>query len=346
MTIALSSSPAIAEDFRRLSVQQLRTHPKNIRRVYPAEGIRELANSIQSNGGVWQPLIVTPTSESDVYVVIDGNRRHRAAQSLGDACPMLECKIVSADLADQMLAMITVNFLREDPDPISEALHYRLLITQERLSQIEVARRSGVALVRVSTRLRLLALDDELQTLIAAGELPSDKRSADALMSIPDSAVRIELARRLAEDRASIKAIVLACNKAVERLGRRNDNHRRRGRPAGDIASITDQAITEADLPGGPMRGRAQLKADVTMPYSGAASVATLREAARNMCSTCDTRVSQLGGHVEPAWLLISQNADAICERCNVRTVAGACASCPGVELLRSLLVAKKANRS
>lgn len=337
MTITLSQSPAFAEDFRRLSLQQLRTHPQNIRRVYPAEGIRELANSIQSNGGVWQPLIVTPTSERDVYVVIDGNRRHRAAQSLGDACPMLECKIVAADLADQMLAMVTVNFLREDPDPISEALHYRLLITQERLSHMEVARRSGVAPIRISSRLRLLDLDEGLQALIAAGELPSDKRAADALMSVPDAELRIQMAQRLAADRASIKAIILACNNAVRRLGKRNDTDRRRGRPAD---------ITEADLPGMPMRARAQLKADVTMPVSGATSVATLREAARNMCSTCDTRMSQLGGYTEPAWLLIGQNADAICQKCNVREVVGACASCPGVELLRSLLAAKKANRS
>jgi len=340
MTITLSPSPAIAEDFRRLSVHQLRTHPQNIRRVYPADGIRELANSIQSNGGVWQPLIVTPTSELDVYVVIDGNRRHRAAQSLGAACPMLECKIVSADLADQMLAMVTVNFLREDPDPISEALHYRLLITQEHLSHMEVARRSGVAPIRISSRLRLLELDDELQALIAAGELPSDKRSADALMSVPDAEIRIQLANRLAKDRASIGAIVLACKKAAQRLGQNSVAARKRGRPSKTIEALEDS------MPGGPMRSRAQMKADVTMPVSGTANVAALRDAARNMCSTCDTRVSQLGGHTEPAWLLISQNADSICQKCNVREVAGACASCPGVELLRSLLAAKKANRS
>jgi len=340
MTLTLNTSPAIAEDFRRLSVQQLRTHPQNIRRVYPAEGVRELANSIQSNGGVWQPLIVTPTSECDIYVVIDGNRRHRAAQSLGEECPALECKIVSADLADQMLAMVTVNLLREDPDPISEALHYRLLMTQEHLTQGEVARRSGVALVRVSTRLRLLDLDDELQTLIAAGELPSDKRAADALMSIPDVTLRTQLATRLAKDRASISAIVLACNKVVQRLGQRSDTARKRGRRPNAPEAAEDS------MPGGPMRSRAQMKADVTMPYSGTVNVAALREAARNMCSTCDTRAQQLNGVADPAWLLVSQSADAICQRCNVREVAGACASCPGVELLRSLLAAKKANQS
>lgn len=340
MTLTLTQSPAIAEDFRRLHVRQLRTHPQNIRRVYPAEGIRELANSIQTNGGVWQPLIVTPTSDPDVYVVIDGNRRHRAAQSLGEACPMLECKIVSADLADQMLAMVTVNLLREDPDPISEALHYRLLMTQEHLTQGEVARRSGVSIVRVSTRLRLLDLDDELQALIAAGELPSDKRAADALMSILDGALRIQLATRLANDRASIGTIVLACNKAAQRLGQRNDTTRKRGRRPNAPEGIEDT------MPGGPMRSRAQLKADVTMRSSGTVNVSALREAARNMCSTCDTRVQQLNGVADPAWLLVSQSADAICHRCSVREVAGACASCPGVELLRSLLVAKKANPS
>lgn len=318
----------------RLTVDQLRSHPQNIRRFYPADGIRELADSIAEHDGVIQPLIVTQATDAPgIYVVVDGNRRLRAGQLLNGHCPALECKVVDAEQSEQLLAMVTTNMLREEPDPISEALHYRLIMEQERVSIVEMSRRAGVSQARIQGRLRLLQLDAPIQDLIASGLLPSDPRVSQALLNIKDVTLRLRLAKRFAEDRPTTRAILAACERITERMTQ-TEQHQTRS--------------AEAAVAHEPMVARAVDRAHLPMPAESAPSTwPAVRQAAKVMCESCDTHTQVLQRkHAEPAWLLITHSADTVCRRCNVKDVVGACAACPGVELLRQLMVSTDAARS
>ena len=316
-----------------LPVTALRGHTQNIRRFYNAASLRELADSIAANNGVYQALMVTTNeAEPDTYIVVDGNRRLRAGQLLGEACPLLKCEVVNTTRAAELLAMVTINFMREEPDPVSEALHYQLLREQEKLSIQAIANLTGVSYPRVSSRLKLLKLEPEIQALIGEDKLPRDAKVIDALLSVNHTETRINLALRFVADGASVRAIVAVCATVAKRLGgNTGERQRKLGRPPKAPSAYE----------GMPLMAQAQERAFIKAPPAKATtSWPAVQQAARSMCAACETRTRQLKGkYDEPAWLLISHTADQVCKACNVRDVVGACAQCPGVELLRTLII-------
>ena len=52
------------KELLKLSPTQLLTHPRNMRRFYPAEQVREIANSILAAKGVIEPLIIIKSKGS------------------------------------------------------------------------------------------------------------------------------------------------------------------------------------------------------------------------------------------------------------------------------------------
>lgn len=316
----------------RLTVAQLRSHPQNIRRFYDQAGLRDLADSILAHRGLIQPLVVTPNdAEPGTYLVIVGNRRYHAGVLLGDACPLLDARI-ETDIArvDQLLMMVSENLQREDPDPISEALHYQRLMQQEQLSMAEIAHRTGVGSMRISNTLFLLTLPAEIQQLIGERKLQRDPRVAKALLSIDDETTRLTLAQRFAADGATIPAILKVCEKVIEKQGRRAEPVRKLGRQPLRPISATQ-----------PMLHHAQTKGD-TVPVKGKASWNAVRAAASHMCSACDAFTADLRAKTpEPAWEMLRQAADATCKTCGLQEFEKVCASCPGVQFLRTLIHAE-----
>ena len=112
-----------------LNCDQLIPHPQNMRKYFPDDQVREMADSILAHDGVIEPLVVTK-GKNGKYGVVDGNMRLAGARLLGDKCPALECKVVDIAAADQLLAMVSANKVRYDVDPVSEALHFRALQDQ------------------------------------------------------------------------------------------------------------------------------------------------------------------------------------------------------------------------
>ncbi len=297
------------------SPEQLKTHPKNMRRWYPRAQVAEMADSIRARGGVIQALQVVANEHSGMYYVVDGNLRLHAARALGAECPPLKCELVDADGAEQLLTMSAANTVRYEPDPISEALHYRRLQQEENLTVRDISKATGVYEHRIYHRLKLLDLDEPVQKLMAEGKLPHDARVAEALLAIPDKRARVKLAERLAGEGAGIKAIAGAAwhlKHALEADAR-----------AKDQAPMVNHA-TKA-------RGRA-------LPEGkGRAKWAELREAGAAMCAACSLKEQALPEVAEPAWELIAHAAGETCDRCNLKDVANVCGACPGVELLKRL---------
>lgn len=151
----------------------LLTHPKNLRRFYPENYVREMAESIKNAKGVYEPLLIVPNGKPGKYFVVDGNIRLAGGRLLGKDCPPLECKVMRQNEAEQLLTMIITAKFRYDPDPISEALHYKRLIDEEGYSPSKIARATGIAVTTVDNRLKLLTLEPEIQELIGNFKLPA-----------------------------------------------------------------------------------------------------------------------------------------------------------------------------
>lgn len=293
-----------------LKHQQLLTHPRNMRRFYPAEHVREMSNSIIAANGVIEPLIVTKDPANGKYIVIDGNMRLAGARLLGEKCPLLECKIVKNTEAEQLLAMVITNQVRYDVDPVSEGLHYKAL-KDEGLSIREISKRTGVYEARINNRIPLADLDEPIQQLIAAEKLPADPHVARALLQLTP-AVRVKLAQRLSENpNTKISTILKACDS----LAQNKNTTKKLKRPAVELS------------------GALQAK--------GATDAKNIRSAAKAMCHRCNQVEGKLGENDEPAWSMVVHAADETCNNCELKEMQSVCLGCPAVVLLRKLLNAK-----
>src|SRR3990167_9411607 len=111
-----------------LTLDQLRTHPRNMNQFYPPESVQEMADSLRDRKGNVQAMLVVPADAHATYYVVDGNRRLASGRLLGQQCPPFKCEIDKQPRAEHLLPMPAPTLQRYPPDPIPEARHYRNLL--------------------------------------------------------------------------------------------------------------------------------------------------------------------------------------------------------------------------
>ena len=188
-TVPSQAEGLVADSVRRIPLTSVRPGAFQPRKDFPEEALRELADSIREQGIV-QPLIVRQRGE--IYELIAGERRWRAAQLLG----LAEVPVVVREADDRLaleLALIE-NLQRENLNPMEEAQGFSQLIEQFQLTQEQAAMRVGKGRVVVANALRLLKLPDEVQIFVRDGRLSVGH--AKAILGLP---TREE--QRLAADR-------------------------------------------------------------------------------------------------------------------------------------------------
>ena len=162
-------------------------------------GLRELSDSIAQHGMI-QPITVRklPTG---YYQIIAGERRWRAARMAG--LTEVPVNIIEAD--DRLAAELALveNLQRTDLNPVEEARGYQTLIKVYGLTQEEAAQSVGKSRPAVTNAMRLLALPEEVLTMLEAGELSAGH--ARALLAIEDDAVKIEAAKLIVAKGMSVR---------------------------------------------------------------------------------------------------------------------------------------------
>lgn len=160
------------------------------RRDMDPQALEELALSIKAQG-VMQPIVVRPIDKGR-YEIIAGERRWRATQQAGlDTIPALVREV--PDEAAIAMALIE-NIQREDLNPLEEAVALQRLQQEFQLTQQQVADAVGKSRVSVANLLRLIALPEEIKTLLSHGDL--EMGHARALLGLPE-ARQVEGARHV-----------------------------------------------------------------------------------------------------------------------------------------------------
>ena len=149
------------------------------RREFSEDSIKELAETLDKDG-LLQPIVVR--EDGDQYEIIAGERRYRAAKSLGwETIPAI-VKNMDDDQAAS-LALIE-NLQREDLNPIDEAKAYTNLMKLNNLTQTALAKDMGKSQSYVANKLRLLKLGDEVQQALIEGKITA--RHGRALIGLSE----------------------------------------------------------------------------------------------------------------------------------------------------------------
>lgn len=163
-----------------IDLAMIHPNPGQPRRIFDAEGLRELSDSIRQYG-VLQPLTVRKRL-SGGYELIAGERRLRASRIAG--LKQIPCILLEADERQSSLIALIENLQRCDLDFFEEATGLQRLIHQFGLSQEETARRIGKSQSAVANKLRLLRHPPELMQSIRENGLT--ERHARALLRVED----------------------------------------------------------------------------------------------------------------------------------------------------------------
>jgi ParB family chromosome partitioning protein len=165
---------------RRVPIEFVRPNPRNPRKLFSEAELEDLSASIRERG-IIQPIVVRGRGQ-DIYEIIAGERRWRAAQRAG----LHEVPIVVIDASDGEALELAIieNVQRSDLNPLEEATGYQVLAAEFDHSQEEIAKIVGKSRSHVANTMRLLKLPDTVKAFINAGKLSAGH--ARALINQPD----------------------------------------------------------------------------------------------------------------------------------------------------------------
>ena len=191
---------ASVSGYREIPITAIRPNQYQPRAQFDEQPLGALADSIREVG-LLQPVLVRPSG--DGFELIAGERRWRAARRVGlQSIPALVRETDDTTALEQALVE---NIQREDLNPLEEAAAYQQLIEDFGLTHEQVAARVAKSRAAITNTLRLLQLPPSIQVLVRERQLGMGH--ARALLGTPDRAFQEALARRIAKDDLSVRAV-------------------------------------------------------------------------------------------------------------------------------------------
>jgi len=150
-----------------IPLDQIDRNPYQTRTRFDEALLTELAQSITASGVV-QPIVVRPLTAGR-YQLITGERRWLASRKAGKATIPA---IVRQASDEQTLEMTIVeNLQRADLNPMEQARAYQRLSQDFKMTQEQMATRTGKERASVANFLRLLRLPEQIQHKVESGDL-------------------------------------------------------------------------------------------------------------------------------------------------------------------------------
>jgi ParB family transcriptional regulator, chromosome partitioning protein len=185
-----------------ISLDQIDRNPYQTRTQFDEAKLAELAQSIIASGVV-QPIVVRPLPGGR-YQLITGERRWLASKKANKATIPAIVRQVSDEQTLEMT--IVENLQRADLNPIEQARAYQRLSNDFKMTQEQMAVRTGKERASVSNFLRLLRLPDSVQQKVESGDLSFGHartllalESADAITAAAQKVMALSLSVRQTE---------------------------------------------------------------------------------------------------------------------------------------------------
>lgn len=170
---------------RRAPVEFLRPNPRNPRKEFSDADLEELSASIREKG-IIQPIVVRAAAEgADLYEIIAGERRWRAAQRAGlHEVPIV---VLVADDREALELAIIENVQRSDLNPLEEAQGYERLVADHGYTHGDIAKAIGKSRSHVANMTRLVKLPEKTRQMLANGQISAGHARALLAVAEPDA---------------------------------------------------------------------------------------------------------------------------------------------------------------
>lgn len=175
-------------EIKNLPVSLIQTSPRNPRKTFDEEKLKELAQNIEEQG-LLQPITVRVIKEGETvidedtgevinaesqYEIVCGERRFRAWNMLAKKSDKYnEIPCIVREMTDEQAfdAMITENLQRQDVDPVEEAIAFSLLLENGNAVE-DIAVRFGKSIRFIQDRVKLKGLIPELIDMLRQELIP------------------------------------------------------------------------------------------------------------------------------------------------------------------------------
>lgn len=182
-----------------IDISNIRPNPNQPRKVFDPDALMELRDSIISQG-VLQPILVEEIAEN-VYVIVAGERRYRAAKMAG--LKTVPCIVRNFTDLQRMEVSLIENIQRESLNPVEEARAYAYLLTQSGIKQDELAKKVGKSRPAIANSVRILNLPDKMLDALEKGYFTSGH--ARALLSVENPADQEILFSKIIDEDLSVR---------------------------------------------------------------------------------------------------------------------------------------------
>jgi ParB family transcriptional regulator, chromosome partitioning protein len=194
-----TAKPASEGTPREIPLDAIERNPYQTRTRFDEAALSELAASIAATGVV-QPILVRSLPNGKFQLIV-GERRLLASKKAGKETIPAFLRQVSDEQA--MEITIVENLQRTDLNPMEQARAYERLSREFRLTQEQMAQRTGKDRASVANFLRLLRLPAEVQGKVESGELSFGH--ARALLSLEDTETILKAAKKVAALSMSVR---------------------------------------------------------------------------------------------------------------------------------------------
>jgi len=174
-------------------------NPDQPRKFFNEESLKELSDSIKSQGVLVPILVQKNKNKKDSYVIIAGERRWRASK-LAQLSKIKAIIISNKDEKTNSLVSIIENVQRENLSTIEEADAYNKLINDYSMRHEDLAKSTGKSRSYISNLIRILGLKPKVKQLLANGSLSFGH--ARALLSCSDQE---KIAKTVVENNMSVR---------------------------------------------------------------------------------------------------------------------------------------------
>jgi ParB family transcriptional regulator, chromosome partitioning protein len=195
---------------KSIPIRQIVPNPFQPRQEFDPEDLAELRESLKASG-LLQPITVRRRPGKDGFELIAGERRLRAANSLG----WKEIPAIIKEIDDRTILTLALveNLQRTDLNPIEEGEGYHRLVNEFGLTQQQIAETVGKDRTTVANMLRLLQLPGEVRQLLQEGRLSMGH--AKVLLGFEESEQILSLAREIVREGLTVREVEQRLRKVI-----------------------------------------------------------------------------------------------------------------------------------